>query len=144
MVKSKTKTTVNVDAVKKDVQKMAKEMVQKTPAHQSHQELAPGSVKRQSPAEQRMGTKKYREMIHNHNKKNKHLHEKLPFTFLPKRKIRSHMNVVLVCPECEAPISGSEFTYAAICSKCNKVVKPYNPEAEKSGYHKTKRTKKEN
>lgn len=129
------RTTINVSAVKKDVQRMAKEIVSKSPADQSHAVLPAGTVRRESPLEQQIGTNKYREMIHEHNNKNKDLHEKLPFIFMPKRKIRSHLDVGLECPECGAFLLGSEQTYLIICSSCKNLVKPYNPEAERRGIH---------
>jgi len=136
MPKKRTpRTTLNVDAVKKDVQRLAKATVENIPAHESHAVLSPGAVRRESPLEQDMGTAKYRKMIHDHNKKNKDLHDKFPFSFEPKRKIRSHLNVGLECPECGAFLLGSEQTYLVICSECKELVKPHNPEAERRGIH---------
>ena len=132
--KNRPKTTVNVDAVKKDIKKVAKNITKSSPT--DHVELAPGSVRRESPLEQQMGSRKYREMIHAHNSKNKHILDRLPFTFPKKRKIRSHLDVALECPECGAYLSGSEQTYMVVCSSCKQVVKPYNHEAERLGIHK--------
>jgi hypothetical protein len=133
----KAKTTVNVDAVKRDVKKFTKEFAQNTPPAQSHAELSAGTVNRQSPLEQDMGSRKYRDMIHGHNSKNKHILDRLPFTFPPKKKIRSHLSVSLACPECGAGSWGSEYTVGFICKGCNKFVKPINQEAESRGYDPT-------
>ena len=61
----KAKTTVNVDAVRKEAKKLAKQVANAEAPNRTHAELAPGSVNRQSPLEQEMGSKKYKEMIHN-------------------------------------------------------------------------------
>jgi hypothetical protein len=95
----KPKTTVNVDAVKKDIQKAAKDLAVGIPRG-----------RRESPKEQDMGSRKYREMIHDHNSKNKHALDRLPFTFPPKKKIRSHLDILLGCPECGKELWGSENT----------------------------------
>ena len=96
----KPKTTVNVEAVKREVKRMGKDIAQNDPSPMGR-ELAPGSVQRQSPLEQEMGTGKYRQMIHDHNDKNKHILDRLPFTFPRKRIVRSHRTDVLVeCVEC--------------------------------------------
>jgi hypothetical protein len=140
MAKNKRpKTTVNVNAVKKDIKKMAKQIAKSEPTQHTHAELAPGTVQRQSALEQDMGTAKYRQMIHDHNSKNKHILDRLPVTFPRKKKLRSNINTMLICPECNAYILGSEQTYMAICSSCKKLVKPHNPEAEARGYHSDKR-----
>ena len=132
MVKNKRpKTTVNVEAVKKDVQKLAKESVKKNPT--DHIELAPGSVKRQSPLEQEMGSAKYKQMIHEHNDKNKHILDRLPFTFPKKRIVRSHMDVVVECVECGYQSIGSEHTYGFGCPECKQYRRVRNSEAEKRG-----------
>lgn len=126
--KNKPKTTVNVEAVKKDVAKLAKESVKQSPT--DHVELAPGSVQRQSPLEQEMGTAKYKRMIHDHNDKNKHILDRLPFTFPKKKVVRSHLSVVVECAECGHQSYGSEYTIMKICSGCAKATKVINPEAE--------------
>lgn len=136
--KSPTKT-VNVDAVKRDVAKMTKEYSPKPSGHGNFTsggfgEVAPGSVKRQSPLEQDMGSKKYREMIHNHNEKNKLALDKLPFTFPKKKIVRSHLDVLLECPECATPHVGTENTVGFVCKSCHKYVSAKNPEAESRGY----------
>jgi len=119
----KPKTTVNVGAVKKDLQKMAKDLAKDAPR-----------PRRESPLEQKMGSGKYREMIHSHNSKNKHILDRLPFTFPPKKKIRSHLNIVLECPECGRELLGSENTVGVVCSGCHQFVRPKNAEAESRGY----------
>jgi hypothetical protein len=131
----KPKTTVNVDAVKKDIQKVAKDLAKNAPPGQGPVELPAGSVQRESPLEQEMGSGRYREMIHSHNSKNKHVLERLPFTFPPKKKIRSHLDIVLECPECGRELLGSENTVGVVCSGCHKFVKPKNIEAESRGYN---------
>lgn len=133
MAKNKRpKTTVNVEAIKKDVAKLAKDSIQQNPTN--HAELAPGSVKRQSPLEQEMGSAKYKQMIHDHNDKNKHILDRLPFTFPKKRVVRSHLSNVLVeCVECGYESYGSEYTYMKLCPGCAKSTKVINPEAEKRG-----------
>lgn len=130
--KSRPKTTVNVDAVKKEVSKLAQESIKNNPT--PNMEVAPGSVRRQSPLEQEMGTTKYRKMIHDHNQENKHILDRLPFTFPKKRIVRSHRNdVVLECVKCGYQSCGSEFTYMKICAGCQKPTKVINPEAESRG-----------
>lgn len=134
MVKNKRpKTTVNVEAVKKDVKKLAKEAAHSAPPNQSHAELPPGSVRRQSPLEQEMGTTKYKQMIHDHNDKNKHILDRLPFTFPKKKIVRSHMDVVVECVECGYQSIGSEYTYGFGCPECKQYRRVRNPEAEKRG-----------
>ncbi len=135
MAKKKAKQTVNVEAITRESKRLAKEIVANQPASESHGDLDPGAVKRESPLEQEMGSK-YKDMIHEHNDKNKHILDRLPFTFPPKKKIRSHTNVLLECPNCQKPHWGSELTYGIICRGCNKFVKPYNPVAAEHGYHK--------
>ena len=130
----KIRTTVNVDAVRRDVKKMAKDMTDATPLNQTHAELPAGAVTRQSPLEQELGTGKYRDMIHEHNSKNKHILDRLPFTFPPKKKIRSHLDVHLECPNCGVGNWGSEYTVGIVCRSCKKFVKPTNQEAESRGY----------
>jgi len=136
--KKKSTTTVNVDAVKREVSKMAKE-AQNNPAapgplSKSHAELAPGSVQRQSPLEQEMGTRNYHDMIHDHNSKNKHILDRLPFTFPKKRVVRSHLHVMIECSECGYEKVGSENTVGFVCPSCKKYVAAVNPEAELRGY----------
>jgi hypothetical protein len=133
MVKNKRrKTTVNVEAVKKDVAKLAKDSIKQNPT--DHVELAPGSVQRQSPLEQEMGSRKYKDMIHDHNDKNKHILDRLPFTFPKKSVVRSHRSdVPLECSECGYESYGSEYTYAKVCGGCGKSCKVINPEAVKRG-----------
>ncbi len=138
MAKTKAKRTVNVDAVKKDVAKLVKES-QSSPAapgplSKSHAELAPGSVQRQSPLEQEMGSRKYKDMIHDHNSKNKHILDRLPFTFPKKKVVRSHLTVVIECAECGLETTGSENTVGFTCSNCKKYVSAINPEAVARGY----------
>jgi hypothetical protein len=84
-----------------------------------------------------MGSRKYRDMIHGHNSKNKHILARLPFTFPAKKKIRSHLSVYLTCPECGSESWGSEYTVGIICKGCSKFVKPVNQEAESRGYDPT-------
>ena len=76
---------------------------------------------RNSALEQEIGSKKYREMIH---KSSKEADKKnLPFTFLPKRKLKGGHRVVYECPECGNDMGGSNYTYMIVCSKCNKLVR---------------------
>jgi DNA-directed RNA polymerase subunit RPC12/RpoP len=131
--KKKT-TTVNVDEVRRDWKKAAKSMVDNTPAPEGHQVVAPGTIKRESPLEQEMGTAKYKQMIHDHNDKNKHILDRLPFTFPKKKVVRSHLNIQVNCPDCGHEHWGSENTVGYICPQCKKFVKVTNPEAESRGY----------
>jgi len=131
--KNRPKKTVNVDAVKKEVNKMAKEIAKSAPNEQGHVELDSGTSKRQSPLEQDMGSRKYREMIHDHNDKNKHILDRLPFTFPKKSIVRSHMSVVVECVECGYQHVGSEHTYGMTCPECKTYRRVRNPEAEKRG-----------
>jgi hypothetical protein len=136
MAKSKKKatTTVNIAAVQKDIKKMAKDIANDTaPAH-NHGELSPGTVRRESPLEQSMGPGKYRDMIHGHNSKNKHVLDRLPFTFPRKKMIRSHLNVLIRCPECDYASVGTEYTVGFTCPQCKKYVSTKNAEAEARGY----------
>ncbi len=130
---TRPKTTVNVNAVKKEVQKLAKDIARNAPPEQSHVELAPGSVRRESPLEQRMGSTKYKKMIHDHNDKNKHILDRLPFTFPKKRIVRSHINVVVECVECGYQSVGSEYTIGFACPECKQYRQVTNPEVEKRG-----------
>ncbi len=130
----KAKTTVNVDAVRKEAKKLAKQVASAEAPNRTHAELAPGSVSRQSPLEQEMGSKKYKEMIHDHNDKNKHILDRLPFTFPRKKIVRSHRSdVPLECVNCGHQSYGSEYTCVKDCPGCKKVAKVFNPEAEKRG-----------
>ncbi len=139
MAKTKSTRTVNVDVVKKEVAKLVKESQPSSspsgPLSKSHAELAPGSVQRQSPLEQEMGSRKYKDMIHDHNDKNKHILDRLPFTFPKKRVVRSHLTVVIECAECGLETTGSENTVGFTCSNCKKYVSAINPEAESRGYN---------
>jgi len=138
MAKNKSTRTVNVEAVKKGVAKLVKESQSAPsapgPLSKTHAELAPGSVQRQSPLEQEMGTRKYKDMIHDHNSKNKHILDRLPFTFPKKKVVRSHLTVVIECAECGLETTGSENTVGFTCSTCKKFVRAINPEAESRGY----------
>ncbi len=133
MAKTKRpRTTVNVAAVKKEAQKLAKEIARSTPT--DHVELAPGTVRRESPLEQEMGSTRYKDMIHSHNDKNKHILDRLPFTFPKKRIIRANRSDVLIeCVDCGYQSYGSEYTYTKLCPGCAKSCKVINPEAEKRG-----------
>ncbi len=135
MAKPKPTTTVNVDAVRREAKKLAKES-QSTPGplSKSHAELPSGVVRRESPLEQEMGSAKYKDMIHDHNDKNKHILDRLPFTFPKKKVVRSHLNVVIKCPECGLEKIGTENTVGFICPDCKKYVNAINPEAEARGY----------
>lgn len=132
--KKKPTTTVNVDAVKRDAKKVG-EKISKANPEQFGKELAPGSVRRESPLEQEMGSNKYRQMIHDHNDKNKHILDRLPFQFPKKKVVRSHLDVVVECSECGYQHVGSENTVGFICPKCKKYVSAVNPEAEARGYN---------
>ena len=136
--KTRSKTTVNVDAVRKEASKIIKESENQKSSlpgdlAKTHAELAPGSVQRQSPLEQEMGSSKYKQMIHDHNDKNKHILDRLPFTFPKKRVVRSHRNVTVECEECGYPSSGSEYAYMKSCPECKKTTKVINPAAEERG-----------
>jgi len=140
MVKKTKKSagSVNVDAVRREAQKLVKTYDPKPQnrgfGFDGSGEASPGSTKRQSALEQDIGTQKYREMIHDHNKKNEHILDKLPFQFPKKKMIRSHLNVTLECPNCQNQLWGTEHTVGVICNKCHKYVTPRNPEAELRGY----------
>jgi len=137
--KNSPKTSINVEAVKKEVQKLknAHSPVPEKAGFSSggFGEAAPGSIKRQSPLEQEMGTQKYRQMIHDHNKKNEHILDRLPFTFPKKKTVRSHLDVLLECPDCHAPFVGTEYTVGFVCYSCKNYVSPRNLEAESRGYN---------
>lgn len=134
--KNTPKTTVNVDAVKREVSKLTKEQPKgaSTPMGHDYVELDPGSVRRQSPLEQEMGTANYRDMIHSHNEKNKDWLDKLPFTFPKKKVVRSHLNVLIACVECGYQTTGTEHTVGFTCPQCRQYVSAINPEQEKRGY----------
>lgn len=125
----KSKKTVNVEAVRREVKKMVQDYDPR-PQRSTSQP----SVKRESPREQEMGGSKYKQMIHDHNEKNKHILDRLPFTFPPKKKVRSHLDILLECPECGAEKWGTENTIGFICEYCKKYVSPKNLEAESRGY----------
>ncbi len=129
----KRKTTVNPEAVKREVKKLAKSMAKNTPDAQGNIELDAGTVRRESSTEQDMGTSKYHNMIHDHNSKNKHILDRLPFTFPKKRKIRSHLSVLVECVECGHEHYGSENTIGFVCPVCKAYRKVRNPEAEARG-----------
>jgi len=136
MAKTKPTTTVNVDAVRREAKKLAKETQSSTPGplSKSHAELPSGAVRRESPLEQEMGSGKYKDMIHDHNDKNKHILDRLPFTFPKKKVVRSHLTVVIECAECGLETTGSENTIGFTCPDCKKYVRAINPEAEVRGY----------
>ena len=136
--KNSPKKSVNVDAVKREVKKAIQQHDSK-PKKQTFTpggfgEASPGTIRRESPLEQDMGTSRYREMIHDHNKKNEHILDRLPFTFPKKKVARSHRSLALPCPNCENEIFGSEHTVGAVCPKCKKYVRLTNPDAEELGY----------
>jgi hypothetical protein len=133
MSKPKNKGSVNVDAVRREVKKMVQDHDSKHDSKPQNPK-ARSSIHRESPLEQEMGTTKYKQMIHDHNEKNAHILDRLPFTFPAKKKIRSHLSVLLECPECGDEKWGSEHTVGFVCSKCNKYVSAKNPEAESRGY----------
>jgi len=131
--KKAPRTTVNLDAVKRDVAKLGKQIAadDTTPMGRV---LSPGSVRRESPLEQELGSSKYRQMIHDHNDKNKHILDRLPFTFPRKRIVRSNKSDVLIeCSECGYQSYGSEYTYVKVCAGCDSPTKVINPEAELRG-----------
>ncbi len=132
MVKNKPKTSINIDAIKRDAKKIGGEISKSTPSSFG-KELDAGISRRESPLEQQMGSK-YKEMIHQHNDTNKHILDRLPFTFPKKRVVRSHKsNVLVVCVECGYQSYGSEHTYMKVCGQCNKSTKVINPEADARG-----------
>jgi hypothetical protein len=137
--KIKSKTSVNVEAVRKEVSKMVKETQNNTPSSpnplaRSHAELEPGTCTRQSPLEQGMGSAKYKQMIHGHNDRNKHILDRLPFTFPKKRVVRSHRsNVPLECSECGYESFGSEHAYMKVCSGCKQFTKVIDLETQDRG-----------
>ncbi len=138
--KNKPKTSVNVDAVRREASKMSKDAENSSSSSlprdlaRSHAEVAPGTLRRESPVEQEMGSSKYKQMIHDHNDKNKHILDRLPFTFPKKSVVRSHRSdVPLECVECGYESYGSEHTYIKVCGGCHKACKVINPEAIKRG-----------
>jgi hypothetical protein len=139
MPKKKTTSSVNVDAVKREVKKFVKDAQTNSPApgplSKTHAEVAPGTIQKQSPLEQDMGSAKYRQMIHDHNSKNKHILDRLPFTFPKKKVVRSHLDVVIQCAECGLEKIGSENTVGFVCTNCKKYVSAINPEAESRGFN---------
>ncbi len=132
--KNKRKTSVNVDAVKRESKRLAKGMAKERAPGDMGTIIEPGTLKRESPLEQEMGSSKYKQMIHGHNDKNKHILDRLPFTFPKKRVVRSNRSDVLVeCIDCGYESYGSEYTYLKLCPGCGKSTKVINPEAEKRG-----------
>jgi len=138
--KNKPKTSVNVDAVRREASKMSKDAENRASSSlpgdlaKTHAEVAPGTIRRESPVEQEMGSSKYKQMIHDHNDKNKHILDRLPFTFPKKSVVRSHRSdVPLECAECGYESYGSEHTYVKVCGGCHKACKVINPEAIKRG-----------
>lgn len=139
MNKRKRKTTVNVDAIKREVNNLVRNNKSNSSLpgtlNKTHTELGPGTVHRESPLEQQMGPSKYKEMIHGHNKKNKHILDRLPFTFPKKRVVRSHLSILVVCSKCGFEKIGTENTIGFICPSCNLYVTVINVEAESRGYN---------
>jgi len=130
---NKPKTTINVDAIKRDSKKVGEQIAKSNPELMG-KELDPGISRRESALEQEMGSSKYKNMIHEHNDKNKHILDRLPFTFPKKRVVRSHRtNVLVACAECGHESYGSEHTYMKYCEDCGKSTKVANPEAEARG-----------
>lgn len=131
--KNSPKTTVNVEQIKRDSRKVGEQIAKANPELYGG-ELAAGTSRRQSVLEQEMGSKKYKDMIHDHNDKNKHILDRLPFTFPKKSVVRSHRNdILLECTECGFESYGSEHTYMKVCGGCKNSTKVINPEAEKRG-----------
>lgn len=137
--KKAPKTSVNVDAVRKEVSKMVKDAESGSSSSlpgdlaRTHSEVAPGTMRRESPLEQEMGSK-YKQMIHDHNDSKKHILDRLPFTFPKKSVVRSSRSDVLIeCVECGYQSYGSEYTYMKTCPTCKKSTKVINPCAEERG-----------
>lgn len=131
--KNTPKTTLNVDQIKRDSKKVGEQIAKANPELFGGEVVA-GTSRRTSPLEQEMGSRKYKDMIHEHNDKNKHILDRLPFTFPKKRVVRSHRNDILIeCAECGYESYGSEHTYMKRCDGCKKPTKVINPEAEKRG-----------
>ena len=130
--RNKSKTSINVDAIKRDAKKVG-EQISKANPELFGREGDAGATRRESPLEQEMGSK-YRDMIHDHNDKNKHILDRLPFTFPKKRIVRSHRSDILVeCVTCGYASYGSEYTFMKMCGGCKKSTKVINTEAEKRG-----------
>ncbi len=130
----KVKTTVNPAAIQREAKKIAKSMAKERAPGDMGTIIEPGSLRRESPLEQTMGPRKYREMIHGHNDKNKHALDKLPFTFTRKSVVRSHRSDILIeCVECGYQKFASEHTYGIVCPKCKEYRRVYNPEAVSRG-----------
>lgn len=129
--KSKSRTTVNVDAVKKDAKKVGQKLAQANPELYG-KEVPSGSVRRESPLEQEMGSR-YKKMIRDHNEKNKHILDRLPFQFPKKKVVRSHLDVLVACVECGYQTLGSEHTCGFSCPECKAYRRAVNPEAESRG-----------
>ncbi|MBD3260351.1 MAG: hypothetical protein GF334_01515 [Candidatus Altiarchaeales archaeon] len=127
---NKPSKSVNIDAIKRDASKLGKQLSKENPASFG-KELSPGSVRRESPLEQEIGSTKYREMIHQHNKKNEHILDRLPFTFPKKKVVRSHLNVVVECVECGHQAVANENTVGITCPECKDYCRVINPEREK-------------
>ena len=131
--KNTPKTTWNVDQIKRDSKKVG-EQIRKANPELYGGEIDAGTSRRTSPLEQEMGSRKYKDMIHEHNDKNKHILDRLPFTFPKKSVVRSHRSDILVeCVECGYESYGSEHTYMKMCPDCKKSTKVINPEAERRG-----------
>lgn len=128
----KPKTTVNVEAIKRDAKKIGGEISKANP-ELFGKELPAGTFKKESPLEQEMGSR-YKKMIQDHNQKNKHILDRLPFTFPKKRPVRSHRtDVLVICSECSYESYGSEHTFMKFCEGCHEVTKLINEEAELRG-----------
>jgi len=131
--KNAPKTTLNVDAIKRDSAKVGAQIAKSNPEMYGR-ELDPGTSQRTSTLEQEMGSSKYKNMIHDHNDKNKHILDRLPFTFPKKSVVRSNRdNVVVACVECGYQSYGSEHVYMKTCEQCKKSTKVINPEADARG-----------
>lgn len=131
--KNSPNTTLNVEQIKRDSKKVG-EQIRKANPELYGGEVVAGTSRRESPLEQQMGSAKYKNMIHEHNDKNKHILDRLPFTFPKKRIVRSHRTDVLIaCVECGYESYGSEHTYMKMCKGCKTSTKVINPEAEKRG-----------
>lgn len=131
--KNTPKTTLNVDAIKRDSKKVGAQIAKSNP-EMFGKELDSGTSRRESALEQEMGSAKYKNMIHEHNDKNKHILDRLPFTFPKKSVVRSHRSDILIeCEECGYESYGSEHTYMKTCGGCKKSTKVINPEAERRG-----------
>lgn len=131
--KNSPKTTLNVDAIKRDSKKVGTQIAKSNP-EMFGKELDAGTTRRESALEQEMGSAKYKNMIHEHNDKNKHILDRLPFTFPKKSVVRSHRSdILLECAECGFESYGTEYTYMKVCEGCKQSTKVINPEAEKRG-----------